>query len=64
VYVDWFRPSINLDLDDFDEEYVDAASSAVCPNCSHKVYFENLVVINDVFYVSDGGQSDESASGV
>ena len=51
---------MNLDLDDFDEEYVDAASSAVCPNCGHKVYFDNLVVINDVFYASDVGETDES----
>jgi transposase len=55
---------MNLDLDDFDEEYVDAASSAVCPNCGHKVYFDNLVVINDVFYASDVGETDEPVSGV
>jgi hypothetical protein len=63
LYVDWFRPSINLDLDDFDDEYVDAASSAVCPNCGHKIYFDTLVVINDVFYAPDVGESDAPASG-
>ncbi len=43
-YEDWFRPSINLALDAFDAAYMDAATSATCPNCGHKVKFEILVV--------------------
>ena len=31
LYQDWFRGSVNLDLDDFDEEYLDQCSSATCP---------------------------------
>ena len=52
TYKDWYRPSVNLDLDSFDEEYLDQCSSAVCPNCKHKVRFENLTVKNGVFYLS------------
>lgn len=43
MYSSWYRPSINLNLDDFDEEYIDECSSAVCP-CKFKVYFETIVV--------------------
>ena len=60
-YVDWFRPSMNLDLDSFDDEYIAAASSAVCTSCGHKVYFDSLVVINGVFYTSVARESDNSA---
>jgi hypothetical protein len=33
VYRDWFRPSINLSLDHFDDDYIERASSITCPNC-------------------------------
>ena len=49
VYQDWFRGSVNLDLDDFDEEYLDQCSSATCPECQHKVTLDVLVVEGDVF---------------
>lgn len=39
---DWWRPSVNLDLDDFDDEYLEQCSSAVCPHCRHEVHFQNL----------------------
>jgi hypothetical protein len=42
---------MNLDLDDFDDEYLDKASSAVCPKCGRKVYFHSLVVRDGVFFV-------------
>lgn len=49
IYTDWYRPSINRSLgEEFDEEYFDAASSAVCPRCGFKVYFETLDVISDI----------------
>ena len=50
-YQAWHRPSINLDLDNFDEEYIDSVTSAVCPGCGHKVYFDTLVVRDDVSYL-------------
>ena len=50
-YEDWYRPSVNLDLDDFDEKYLDECCSAVCPKCGHKVYFESLVVKDGAFCI-------------
>lgn len=52
-YEDWYRGSVNLGLDDFDEEYLDKCSSAVCPHCQHKVYFQNLVVKDGIFSFSN-----------
>ena len=37
VYNDWYRASINLQLDDFDGEYVEQAATATCPECGLKV---------------------------
>ncbi len=50
-YKDWYRGSINLGLDDFDEKYIDECSSATCPSCGFKVYFETLVVREDGVFV-------------
>jgi DNA-directed RNA polymerase subunit RPC12/RpoP len=44
TYQDWFRASVNLTLDNFDDEYIDKCSSAICPYCNFKVYFSSLVV--------------------
>ncbi len=44
---DWMRGSINLELDDFDEEYVDQATSSTCPECKFKVYHQSLIVRKD-----------------
>jgi len=50
VCQDWYRASISFDLgEEFDEAYLDECSSAVCPQCKHKVYFEQLVVKDGVF---------------
>ena len=43
-YEDWFRPSINLTLDDFDDDYLDRCSSATCPNFGCTVKIDVLVV--------------------
>lgn len=53
-YQDWYRPSVNLNLDSFDDEYLDKCSSAVCPQCEHKVYFSTLTVKDNVFYFGGG----------
>ncbi|KLV06986.1 hypothetical protein ABT56_07510 [Photobacterium aquae] len=53
IYQDWMRGSVNLDLDDFDEEYIDKCSSSVCPKCQHKVYHSALVVKNGVWKIKD-----------
>jgi DNA-directed RNA polymerase subunit RPC12/RpoP len=48
-FEDWQRLSVNLDLDDFDDAYLDECSSAVCPNCSFKIYFDSLTVKDGIF---------------
>jgi DNA-directed RNA polymerase subunit RPC12/RpoP len=54
VYDDWYRPSINLDIEHFDDAYLDAASSAVCPTCEFKVYFDSLIVRDDTLIWEQG----------
>lgn len=49
IYTDWYRASLNLDLDDFDEDYVREASTASCPECGHAVDLGTLVVEGDVW---------------
>lgn len=51
-YQDWSR-SVNLDMDDFDSDYLDQCSSAVCPQCKYKVYFSTLIVKDGIFYFGD-----------
>ncbi len=46
-YEDWYRASINLELDDFDDEYLDRASSSICPKCNYKVSHNVLIVRRD-----------------
>ena len=43
VYKDWYRASINLMLDDFDEDYLREASTATCPSCSLTVELGGLI---------------------
>ncbi len=43
-YDDWTRGSLNLDLDNFDNAYLDKCSSSVCPHCKHKVHHNVLTV--------------------
>lgn len=47
-YEDWYRGSYNETLGEkWDDDYLDRASSAVCPDCGHKVYFDMLIVSED-----------------
>jgi ribosomal protein S27AE len=48
-YEDWYRPSINLNLDDFDEDYLRQASTATCPTCGYVVELSTLVVQGDIW---------------
>jgi hypothetical protein len=48
-YEDWYRPSINLNLESFDEEYLREASTATCPSCHFVVELPTLVVEGDVW---------------
>ena len=36
IYEDWYRPSINLSLDDFDDDYLEEATTTTCPECGVK----------------------------
>jgi hypothetical protein len=53
IYQDWYRASVNLDMDDFDDDYLDQCSSATCPNCGWKVKLGGLVVRDGTFFVDD-----------
>ena len=44
IFEAWWRPSINLRLDDFDDEYLEAATTSTCPKCQCKVRHDVLVV--------------------
>jgi hypothetical protein len=52
AYEDWYRASINLTLDDFDDAYVAEASSAKCPTCGFRVRFDSLIVDEDGVFTS------------
>jgi ribosomal protein S27AE len=49
VFDDWTRGSINLDLDDFDDDYLRRASTATCPSCGHVVKRATLVVTGNIW---------------
>ena len=57
LYGDWYQPSINLAIEDFDEESLDAASSSTCPSCGQKVSHEVLTAREEdgVWVFTDGG---------
>ena len=53
-YEDWYRASVNADLDPSlaaDDEYMRECSTATCPQCSHVVDLAVLVVEGDVWRV-------------
>ncbi len=52
-YEDWMR-SVNLDLDDFGEDYLRECSTATCPRCAHVVELDTLVVKGDVWTMRGG----------
>jgi hypothetical protein len=51
-YDDWMRGSVNLNLDDFDDDYVRACSTATCPECDFVVELNTLVVEGNVWTFS------------
>ncbi len=46
-YTDWYRPSINLMIEAFDDDYLEEAGSATCPACGHRTALDVLVVSDD-----------------
>jgi uncharacterized protein (UPF0212 family) len=51
VFKDWYRASVNLMIDDFDDEYLDECSSAICPQCGYKVEFGTLIVDSEGTFI-------------
>ena len=43
-YEDWTRASVNLNIDDFYEEYLEQVSTATCPKCGFRVDLGTLIV--------------------
>ncbi len=50
---------INLDLDDFDDAYIEEASTATCPACGHKLAIANLIVERDGRWVLGEDEDDD-----
>lgn len=51
-YRDWWQPSMNLALDNFDEDYIREASTVTCPNCGYKIDLSVLIVDREgIFHV-------------
>ena len=45
-YDDWFRPSVNLDLDPWaDEAYLRECETATCPKCGTVVELDKTLVV-------------------
>ncbi len=44
TYEDWWRPSINSNLDSFEDDYIEEATSATCPRCKTKIALPALLV--------------------
>lgn len=61
VYRDWYRASINLALDDFDDEYIEEASTATCPSSGYKVTISTLIIERDGTWIL--GEDDEVMDG-
>jgi len=58
TFDDWWRASVNLLLDDFDEEYLDECRSAACPSCGFSVCFDVLVVDREWIVTLRGAAMD------
>lgn len=59
-YDDWFRPSVNLDLDDFDDDYLRRASTATCPSCGFVVEIGSLFVKDGVWTFPPGRDEEQA----
>ena len=56
TFEDWWRPSINLQLDDFDEEYIKSATIKTCPYCGVEVRLGTLIVDKEgVWHLGESG---------
>lgn len=54
LFEDWYRPSVNLQLGDFDENHIREATSATCPECRTQTPLAALVVDEEGVFHLDG----------
>jgi hypothetical protein len=59
----WYRPSINLTFDDFDDDYIETATTSTCPECGHKVRHNVLTVRRDGVWEFSGGDDGDTSAG-
>ena len=57
VYKDWYRPSINLRLDHFDENCPEEATTSTCPSCRYGVSHGVLIVREDGVREAGSGEN-------
>ena len=43
-YDDWFRPSLNLAIENLEDDYVREATTATCPRCGMTVHLGSIIV--------------------
>ncbi len=56
-FEDWYRASLNLAIEDFDESYIEEAGSATCPTCKHTIKLDTLIVREeDGVWLMEGGE--------
>jgi hypothetical protein len=59
-YDAWREEEMNLDLDTFDDESLESASSASCPMCGLTVSFDELVAVgNGAWTTPEGSAADD-----
>ena len=51
IYGHWWRRLINLNLEHFDDEYLEEASTSTCPACGLKVSHSTLIVSGRVWRI-------------
>jgi len=54
TYETHYRGSINLQLDNFDSDYIEEMSTGTCPECGQKIALDSLVVQADGVWEFNG----------
>ena len=59
-YTSWCRASLNVTIDDFNDVSIDESSSATCPVCGYKAYFNTLVMRQGIYVSEETVESQET----
>ena len=59
-FSDWWRASMNLKLDAFDDEYIKSATVKTCPHCKAEVKLNALIVDEDGVWRLDVSRTDHA----